>query len=154
MELHTLPTHALRIRPGKPHHERGQSLVELAFALPIFLILVFAIIDFSLGLRAWISITNAAREGARIGAIHSTCEEIEDRVVETSGGLIAAGDADDLITIDPDDCDWEPGSSVIVTVEYEYELITPLGGMLSVFGDGLGLPSSINIQSTSDMRVE
>ena len=131
--------------------ERGQSLVELAFALPIFLIIVFGIIDFGLGLRAWISITNAAREGARVGAVRSTCDEIRDQVKNTSGGLVTS---DDQIDITPSSCSWTAGSSVSVTVSYDYELITPLGGMLSLFGGGAGLPSSIHIESTSDMRVE
>lgn len=46
--------------------ERGQSMVEIAFILPIFLALVFAIIEFG---RAWStkqSLTLAAREGARV----------------------------------------------------------------------------------------
>lgn len=44
----------------------GQSMVEIAFILPIFLAIVFAIIEFG---RAWAtkqSITLAAREGARV----------------------------------------------------------------------------------------
>ncbi|MCH8921013.1 MAG: pilus assembly protein, partial [Chloroflexi bacterium] len=47
--------------------EKGQSLVEFAMVIPIFLILVFAIVDFGMGFHAWITVTNAAREGARIG---------------------------------------------------------------------------------------
>lgn len=44
----------------------GQSMVEIAFILPIFLAIVFAIIEFG---RAWAtkqSITLAAREGTRV----------------------------------------------------------------------------------------
>ena len=46
--------------------DRGQSMVEMAFILPIFLALVLAIIEFG---RAWgtkQAITLAAREGARV----------------------------------------------------------------------------------------
>jgi len=45
---------------------RGQSMVEMAFVLPLFLALVFAIIEIG---RAWStkqSLTLAAREGARV----------------------------------------------------------------------------------------
>ena len=129
--------------------ERGQSLVEFALVLPVFLILIFGIVDFGLGLRAWITITNAAREGARVGAVRGDCEAIENQVISTSGGLITSADQ---ITIEPADCDGTAGDSVRVTVEYEYDLITPLGGMLSIIGGGV--PSSFSIQSTSDMRVE
>jgi Flp pilus assembly protein TadG len=125
-------------------------MVEFALVIPIFLVLVFGIIDFGLGLKAWISITNSAREGARIGAVRGTCEEIRQQVKDTSGGLITS---DDQIDISPDDCDSTAGEPVTVTVSYDYELITPLGGMLSILG-GVGLPSSLSIESTSDMRVE
>lgn len=46
--------------------ERGQTMVEMALVLPLFLILVFAIIEMG---RAWAakqSLTIAAQEGARI----------------------------------------------------------------------------------------
>lgn len=46
--------------------ELGQSMVEMAFILPLFLAVVFAIIEFG---RAWAAkqaITLAAREGARV----------------------------------------------------------------------------------------
>jgi len=135
----------------KGRSERGQSLLEFALVLPVFLVLVFGIIDFGLGLRAWISITNSAREGARIGAVRGTCDEIRQQVKDTSGGLVTS---DDQIEITPEDCVWTAGESVTVTVSYEYDLITPLGGMLSILGDGAGLPSSFEIESTSDMRVE
>src|SRR4030042_2111021 len=51
--------------------ERSQSMVEFVLVVPIFLVLVFGIIEFGRGLQAWIPITNAAREGARVGAVYA-----------------------------------------------------------------------------------
>jgi hypothetical protein len=51
---------------ARPRRQRGQSMVEMAFVLPLFLALVFAIIEIG---RAWStkqSLTLAAREGARV----------------------------------------------------------------------------------------
>ncbi|MGE0130938.1 MAG: TadE/TadG family type IV pilus assembly protein [Blastocatellales bacterium] len=59
------PTCGLR-RISEKMRERGQAMVEIAFVLPLFLILVFAIIEMG---RAWAAkqaLTIAAREGARI----------------------------------------------------------------------------------------
>ncbi len=123
--------------------------MELALVLPIFLILVMGVVDFGLGLRAWISITNSAREGARLAAVHATCDSIKQRVEDSSGGLVTSGSQ---ITIDPADCDFTTGDSARVTVQYDYKMVTPLGGLMSIFGSGV--PSSITIKSTSDMRVE
>lgn len=126
-------------------------MVELALVIPVFFVLVFGIIDFGLGLRAWITVTNAAREGARVGAIRGDCDEIRAQVIATSGGLVTS---DDQITIDPDDCAWTPGEPVEVTVDYEYTLITPLAGMLDLLPGESGIDSSFNISSASNMRVE
>jgi Flp pilus assembly protein TadG len=70
--------------------ERGQSMVEMAFILPLFLALVFAIIEIG---RAWgtrQSLTIAAREGARIlvlpygaGLTYTTEGELQNAAIET-----------------------------------------------------------------------
>jgi Flp pilus assembly protein TadG len=155
VELYTAPTPdiALPAKRARRRGERGQNILEFALIAPIFLSLVFGIVDFGLGLRAWISITNAAREGARVGAIRGDCDAIKQQVIDTSGGLVDPGTVDDQVTIDPAGCDGTAGDSVTVTVSYEYDPITPLGGLLSIFGGG-GLAGSFNIESTSDMRVE
>ena len=59
---------ALRRRPAAP--ARGQSLVEFALVLlPLFL-LVLGIIQFGLVFNTYVTMTNAAREGARSGTIY------------------------------------------------------------------------------------
>jgi Flp pilus assembly protein TadG len=57
-----------RTRPGTGQH--GQSLVEFSLVLmPLFVILL-AIIQFGFVFNAYVTITNAAREGARNGTIY------------------------------------------------------------------------------------
>jgi Flp pilus assembly protein TadG len=48
---------------------RGASAVEFAIILPILILLVFGIIEFSLALYDKAMITNASREGARAGIV-------------------------------------------------------------------------------------
>ena len=61
-------------RPRQPEHhlvapDRGQSLVEFALVLvPLFLILL-GIIQFGFIFNSYVTITNAAREGARTGTV-------------------------------------------------------------------------------------
>jgi len=50
--------------------EKGQSAVEFALVLPLLLVLLLGIIEFGWFLNAKITITGAAREGARYLAIH------------------------------------------------------------------------------------
>lgn len=53
----------------RPHRRKGQSLVELAVVLPLFLLLTSAIIDFGRMFHIWsclnLQCIEAAREGAR-----------------------------------------------------------------------------------------
>jgi Flp pilus assembly protein TadG len=48
---------------------RGQSLTEFALVVPLLLLLVFGLIDFSRLLFTYVSVTNGARELARVVAI-------------------------------------------------------------------------------------
>jgi hypothetical protein len=49
---------------------RGQSVVELALVLPMFLALLFGMIDIGRIIWASDAVTNAAREGARYAIVH------------------------------------------------------------------------------------
>jgi Flp pilus assembly protein TadG len=132
--------------------EAGQGLVELALVVPVFFIILFAIVDFGLGLKAWVQITNASREAARFAAV--TCatndadaDDVIDRAVTTSAGLIEAAD------VDVDNCPGDSTESVVVTVSHDYVFISPLGAFMSLVADGT-LPDSITITSSADMRLE
>jgi Flp pilus assembly protein TadG len=48
----------------------GQSLVEMAMVLPLLTFLTFGLVDFGRAYYFQVSITNAAREGARVGILN------------------------------------------------------------------------------------
>jgi|GEM_PF-1010491 len=50
--------------------QKGSALVEFALILPMFLLLLFGVITFSIALYDKTVLTMATREGARAGAIH------------------------------------------------------------------------------------
>jgi hypothetical protein len=52
--------------------QKGAAIVEFALILPLLLILLFGIIEFSLLLYNKAMITNASREGARYGIVYET----------------------------------------------------------------------------------
>lgn len=135
--------------------ERAQSLVEFALVLPIFLILILATIDFGWGLRAYITATNSAREGARTGAVGEAADKITQSAIDRSAGMLSSGnlavewrDKNGALTTER-----KPGYLVTVKVNYNYNYITPLGGMLSAFTGGT-LPSPLPMKVDSTMRVE
>lgn len=49
---------------------RGQALVEFALVIPIFLLLLVAIFDLGRAVFAYNTLTNAAREGARLAIVN------------------------------------------------------------------------------------
>lgn len=63
---------------------RGQSLVEFALVLPLFLLLVMAIMDLGLAVFSYNSITNAAREGARLAIVNQDTTKITTRITQQS----------------------------------------------------------------------
>lgn len=136
------------IRKNAKNSERGQALVEFTLIVPIFLLLVFAIVDFGMGFHAWISVTNAAREGARIGSVGADAATIEARVRDTAGAL-----DDTNLTVVVTNAQGDPGESVGVEAEYEYQLITPLSGIMG-FVSGGSLGPNIDFSATSEMRLE
>jgi len=52
--------------------ERGQSLVEFALALPILVLLLFAVIQFGVVFNNYVTLTDATRAGARNSAADQT----------------------------------------------------------------------------------
>lgn len=145
-------------RARRRRNERGQGLLEFAAVVPIFLLIVMGVIDFGVGLKTWIQITNAAREGARYGAVHCSAGEIdgtpvidlvEDRAIDSATGL---GLDSSNVDVSSNCVAGNSTESVNVTIEYDYNLISPLGGMMSFLGGGI--PSSIKLTSSADMRME
>ncbi len=137
------------IRRRRKDREKGQALVEFALLVPIFLLLVFTIVDFGMGFHAWITVTNGAREGARLGAVMATQQEIESRVYES----VTLPDEATKMTVTVTNAEGEPGESVVVQVDYDYDLITPLSSLLQfISGDTLG--STLTFSSTAEMRLE
>lgn len=129
-------------------------MVEFALIIPLFLLLVFAIVDFGMGLHSWITVTNAAREGARLGTVGGDKNSIVARVRDTSGSL-DDGNLSVTVTNCVSGCttQGDPGESVAVEVDYNYHLITPLSNVLRLVSGGTIGPT-LNFGATSEMRIE
>jgi Flp pilus assembly protein TadG len=113
---------------GRQSRERGQSLVETAIVFPVLLLLLAAVVDFGRAFDAYIVLTNAAREGARWGAVNPqlTADEVKQIVIDDvlgSGTNITNwtgfGDQEDDITVVGQGAGNE---EVTVVVTYEFRL--------------------------------
>jgi len=63
-----------------PARSRGQTMLEFALVLPILLLLVLGMIEFSWFMNAQLTVANAAREGARAAAVGQTTGGINTRI--------------------------------------------------------------------------
>jgi Flp pilus assembly protein TadG len=64
----------------KPGIQGGQSLVEFALIIPLFLLLVMAVFDIGRFVIAQSALTNAAREGTRLAIVNQDVPSIEARI--------------------------------------------------------------------------
>ena len=138
-----------RITRGLPRlnrGERGQALAEFAMILPVFFLLLFCLVDFGRAFYSWLVLTNAAREGARVGAIQGDATEISTRVSETTSTLAATA-----LTVDLTNVQGSRGSAVTVSLSYDFSYVTPIGAIAGLFGTALSEPT---ITASSSMRLE
>lgn len=120
---------------------RGQSLVEFAIALPVFLFLVVAVFDLGRYVVAYSALTNAAREGARLAVVNQTPGDIDARVQEmafltaptvlTPLFLVAAPAVNDADLTDNARCSpVVTGCVAVVRVTADLSPITPIVGSI------------------------
>ena len=80
-------------------NERGQSLVELAISFTAIMILLTGAVDFSLALFQYVTILDAAQEGAVYGSINpQDVTGIEQRAIAAAGDVIQLADGDIAVT--------------------------------------------------------
>src|SRR5436189_4888007 len=54
---------------NKLKNERGQTMTELALVLPLLVVIVLAIAQFGVAFNNYVTLTDAARAGTRVGAV-------------------------------------------------------------------------------------
>jgi Flp pilus assembly protein TadG len=106
--------------------DRGAAAVEMAFMLPLLLFVVFGIIDYGRMLNAQITLTEAAREGARAAALGQSATT---RVNNASSNLTG-------VTTTVTSCPTNPTatSDATVTTSYTFQFVTPVPGLATIFG--------------------
>jgi len=121
----------------------GQSLVEFALVIPVFLIILMGVVDFGMAIYKFNGVSQAAREIARVTSVHpclgtSPCSPgsppsaataaviaVQKRLIPGLGAptftcIDAAGNA-----VAPDPCDFSK-DSIQVTITANYSPVTPI----------------------------
>jgi Flp pilus assembly protein TadG len=139
----------MRRRTARPApRDRGAAAVEFALLLPMLLLLVFGIIDFGRALNAQITLTQAAREGARLDAL--------GRSNVVSATQNAATGLKPVTVTSPSGGTCQPNAAATdnatVNVSYKFTFITPVAAISQLFGSSFG--SSMTLTATGVMPCE
>ena len=132
-----------RQHAARRHGERGETLVEFAFASLIFFAVVFGALQFGLAIWNYNLVSDLAQEGARYAAVHGqtsstpkTLAQLNTYVNSLAYGLtVSTSGSDNPSTV---------AAGLPVTVRVSYTLATG-GGILPTW--------SIPISSTAKMTV-
>jgi len=115
----------MKIKKSLIKDKKGQSLIEFALVLPILLLVLLGIMEFGRMIMAANVLSQAAREGARLGAVTNYGADssgfrmdIEERVNEfiTAANLKGAA----TVTILPPDAE----RKITVTIDYDFPMAT------------------------------
>lgn len=124
---------------------KGLMLVEAALTLPLLLLLVFGVMEYSWAFLNFQHVTNAARQGARVAARADSMSA--DVTREVQAVLNSQGITVYTLAISPGDVSaLDPGDPITVTVTVPY-------ANLSLTGFSL-LPLPGNLRSSITMAKE
>ncbi|ATW26025.1 TadE/TadG family type IV pilus assembly protein [Candidatus Formimonas warabiya] len=122
---------------------KGQAMVELALILPVLLLLIFGIVEFSRVFSTQLLITSSAREAAREAAVGASDATI---VLSAENSASILDSSKMTVTISPDESTRIRGDSVTVRIAYPVKIYAPI--ISSLIGDPYTVSSEIA------MRVE
>lgn len=130
----------------KNHHQRGGAAVEFGLVLPIFLLIIFSIVEFSLALYDKAIITNASREAARAGIVLKTPKLTTTQISNIAlnycqSNLITFGSASVPSVVVTNVSGTSFGQPLSVTVTFVYSGLS-LGKLVSVLTGPLTLSAT------------
>lgn len=111
--------------------DRGAAAVEMALTMPLLLLVVCAIIDFGRMFHTQITLTEAAREGARVAAFSpgTNNANVLARINLVTAGMTA-------VTATTTRCPAAGGGEAIVTAAHNFTFVTPFATVADLFGEG------------------
>ena len=138
-----------RLQAAVYRRERGATAVEFALLLPVLLLLLFGIIDFGRALNAQITLTQAAREGARLAALGQSSSTVQTRTQAAATGLSPV-----TVTVTTS-CPVNAGAGVdaVVSLSYAFSFVTPVGAFAAMFGSA-SFGSTLALTAKGEMPCE
>lgn len=100
--------------------EQGQTMTEFALVLPILALLLFAVIQFGIVFNNYVTLTDAARAGARRAAVSRQSSDpvgSTNTATRNSASDLNQGNLNVSVS-----STWQPGADVAVTATYPYSI--------------------------------
>ena len=124
-------------------NENGQSLVEAALVIPLFIMILCGILDFGWIFSNQLMINNCSREGARYAIVRSNESDMTSQVVSHVRAVSSIGDPNDVSVSVSTTADGD----INVTVGRNLPVLTPIAG---IFAQGQVIP----LTSSTTMSVD
>jgi Flp pilus assembly protein TadG len=125
---------------------RGQALVEFALIFPIFILLLFGLMDIGRLVFQYNALNQGSREAARVGSVAGFTQDCSgvtsrtqciqqiaiSRIAATPGVTVASNcshqTGSGVVSVAADSC--LPGDTLVVTLTAPFSLLTPVIGQL------------------------
>ena len=127
--------------------ESGAATVEMAFILPLFLLLTFGIFEFG---RAWLTVNtvnHATREAVRLAATTTGLTANATTVINKAKDILAAAGLSGASVTNTGPSGTPP--QVTVTTTLSFNFLTGIGPFF-----GFSFPATIPLTSSATMRYE
>jgi len=137
----------------RKEQQEGGAAVEFAILLPLLIVFVFGIIEFSILFYDKAMITNASREGARAGIVYMYPDPLSLGAIESTAinycheHLISFGSTDNVSATASRPDGNGSGNRLIVSVEYPYTFLVLPSFVTSLAG-------TISLRAETVMRME
>lgn len=137
--------------------DRGAALLEMAFTLPLLLLISIGILEFGRAFQTWQILTNAAREGARVAVLPGVDDAMVTARVQQ---YVQAGVLDPSVTTTVTiqrnatisyGSGTASGSKVIVSYPFKFMV---LKGVAKLVASNTTLGSDFTMAASATMRNE
>ncbi len=127
--------------------QEGASLVEFSVIAPLFVVLLFGLVEFGMSIYDKELLTNASREGARFGVIYCTPRKTSTQIQSQVQTYLTNAGFTDTATKNVTGAGGASGSQLSVSVSYPYHFQV-LPNFVS------GLAGTMTLRSNTIMLME
>jgi Flp pilus assembly protein TadG len=123
----------LRIKHYK-ENERGSTLVEFSIGVTVFVMAMFAVLEFGRALWVHNALSDAARRGARYAVLHSSSDSAGVKNIVVYGNAAGSGQAmlNDLSTANVEvtytNFGLNDGTVSVSIKDYQFQFVIPIVG--------------------------